>query len=43
MESCRSGSDDLSDPEFADLAARLAEDPELRVQFQRVQAGRWGN
>ena len=37
MESCRSGSDDLSDPQFADLAARLAEDPDLRVQFQRVQ------
>jgi hypothetical protein len=37
MESCRSGSDDLSDPQFADLAARLAEDPELRGQFQRVQ------
>ena len=38
MESCRFGSDDLSDPQFADLAARLAEDPELRVQFQRLQA-----
>ncbi len=38
MESCRNGSDDLSDPQFADLAARLAEDPELRVQFQRLQA-----
>jgi hypothetical protein len=37
MESCRSGSDDLSDPQFADLAARLAEDPELRGQFQRLQ------
>ena len=37
MESCRSGSDDLSDPQFADLADRLAEDPELRVQFQRLQ------
>jgi hypothetical protein len=37
MESCRSGSDDLSDPQFADLAARLAEDPELRVQFPRIQ------
>ena len=37
MESCRGGSDDLSDPQFADLAARLAEDPELRGQFQRLQ------
>jgi hypothetical protein len=37
MESCRSGSDDLSDPQFADLATRLAEDPELRGQFQRLQ------
>jgi hypothetical protein len=37
MESCRSGSDDLSDPQLADLAAQLAEDPELRVQFQRLQ------
>ncbi len=37
MESCRSGSDDLSDPQFADLAARLAEDAELRGQFQRLQ------
>jgi hypothetical protein len=37
MESCRSGSDDLSDPQFADLAARLAEDPEFRRQFQRLQ------
>ncbi len=38
MESCRCGSDDLRDPQFSDLAARLAEDPELRVQFQRLQA-----
>lgn len=44
MESCRHGSDDLSDsqfaddPQFAELAARLVEDPELRVQFQRLQA-----
>ncbi|MGO9112881.1 MAG: hypothetical protein ACLP9L_26915 [Thermoguttaceae bacterium] len=37
MESCRSGSDDLSDPRFAELAARLAEDQELRGQFQRLQ------
>ena len=37
MESCRSGSDDLSDLRFADLAARLAEDPEFRGQFQRLQ------
>jgi hypothetical protein len=37
MESCRNGSDDLSDPQFADLAARLADDPELRGQFQRLQ------
>jgi len=37
MESCRYGSDDLSDPEFAELAAGLAEGPELRVQFQRLQ------
>ena len=37
MESCRKDSDDLSDPQFADLAARLADDPELRVQFQRLQ------
>ena len=37
MESCRKGTDDLSDPEFADLADRLAEDPELRGQFQRLQ------
>jgi len=37
MESCRKGSDDLSDPGFADLADRLAEDPEFRGQFQRVQ------
>ena len=37
MESCRNGSDDLSDPQFADLAARLAGDPELRKQFQRLQ------
>ena len=38
MESCRIGSDDLSDPQFADLATRLTEDPELRGQFQRLQA-----
>src|SRR5208283_2849988 len=37
MESCRSGSDDLSDLRFADLAARLAEDLEFRGQFQRLQ------
>ena len=37
MESCRYGSDDLSDPEFAELAAGLAEGPELRVRFQRLQ------
>ena len=37
MESCRNGSDDLSDPQFADLVARLAEDPELRGQFRRLQ------
>ena len=37
MESCRAGADDLNDPQFADLAARLAEDPELRGQFQRLQ------
>ncbi len=37
MESCRSGSDDMGDPRFADLAARLAEDPEFRGQFQRLQ------
>jgi len=37
MESCRSGTDDLSDPEFAELAARLAENPEFHSQFQRVQ------
>ncbi len=37
MESCRAGTDDQSDPQFADLAARLAEDPELRGQFQRLQ------
>jgi hypothetical protein len=37
MESCRAGSDDLSDPAFADLAARLTEDPELRLQFERLQ------
>ena len=37
MESCRNGSDDLSDPQFADLAARLAEDPDLGEQFQRLQ------
>ncbi|MEI8374682.1 MAG: hypothetical protein WCJ35_17795 [Planctomycetota bacterium] len=36
MESCRNGSD-LSDPLFADLAAQLAEDSELRVQFRRLQ------
>ena len=38
MESCRNGSGDLSDPQFADLADRLAEDPQLREQFQRLQA-----
>jgi hypothetical protein len=37
MESCRGGNDDLSDPQFADLVARLAEDPDLRVQFERIQ------
>jgi len=37
MESCRSGSDDLSDPKFADLAGRLTLDPDLREQFQRLQ------
>ena len=37
MESCRSGSDDLSSPLFAELAARLAADSELREQFQRLQ------
>jgi hypothetical protein len=37
MASCREGSDDLGDPQFADLAARLAEDAELRGQFQRLQ------
>ena len=35
MESC--GSDDLCDPQFAELAARLAEDPKLCEQFQRLQ------
>ena len=37
MESCRNGSDALNAPQFADLAARLAEDPELRRQFQCLQ------
>ena len=37
MESCRGGIDDLSDPEFAELAEQLAEDPQLRVHFQRLQ------
>jgi len=37
MESCRTGSDDLSDRAFAELADALADDGELRVHFQRVQ------
>jgi hypothetical protein len=37
MESCRIGSDDLSDPEFADVAAELANDPDLRAKFERLQ------
>lgn len=37
MESCRGGIDDLSDPEFAELAEQLADDPQLRVHFQRLQ------
>ena len=37
MESCRNGTDELRDPQFADLASRLAEDPELRGQFRRLQ------
>ena len=37
MEACRDNGRDLSDPQFANLAAQLAEDPELRAQFQRLQ------
>ena len=37
MESYRSGIDDLSDPQFAALAARLAEDPELAGRLRRLQ------
>ncbi len=37
IECCRAHSGDLNDPQFAELAASLAEDPELRVHFERVQ------
>jgi hypothetical protein len=37
MESCRFGTDDLGDPEFADLSAQLARDPELFAKFERLQ------
>lgn len=37
MESCRVGSDDLHDPRFAELAARLSADAELAGQFKRRQ------
>ena len=37
MESCRADSGDLKDPQYAQLAALLADDSQLRVHFQRVQ------
>ena len=37
MDACRNGSD-LSDPQFADLAAELAIDAELRRQLGLVKA-----
>jgi hypothetical protein len=37
MESCRAASGDLNDPQFADLAAALGQDVELRTQFERIQ------
>ena len=37
MESCRAGSDDLHDPQFAELAAQLAADARLAGQFARLQ------
>ena len=37
IEVCRPGSDDLSDPELAFVAARMAADPALRAIYDRLQ------
>jgi hypothetical protein len=37
LEACRPGSDDISDPALADLAAELARHPELEDVFGRLQ------
>ena len=37
LELCRAESDDLNNPDFAELAVALGHDPELRVHFERVQ------
>jgi hypothetical protein len=37
IESCRADSGDLNDPQFADLAAVLDEDDELRARFKRIR------
>lgn len=37
MEACRPGSDDLADPAFAFLAAKMEANPELRELYERLQ------
>lgn len=37
LEACRPGSDDLSDPGMADLAAEMAASPELKAAHERLQ------
>jgi hypothetical protein len=37
LESCRPGRNDLAEPEMADAVRALAEDPQLRAAFDRLQ------
>ena len=37
LENCRPGSGDLAEPEMAEAARALAEDPQLRAIFERMQ------
>ena len=37
LESCPIGTDDIRDPQFADVAAQLASDPDTQIAFRRLQ------
>lgn len=38
IEACRPGSEDLRSPDLADVARQIAQDPEARAYYERVQA-----